>query len=324
MILILADAFDSHVDAVEIYLRQSGSEFSRLNLDVESLRQTSISFDGDIWVFSQNGIETSSADISCVWARRLTVSLTLEQQNLKEDVTSKIWRAEWNRCLYGLYAHLRDIFWMNPIAAASLADNKYFQFQVAKSQGFLLPPILSSNSKIDLLKFAERSESVAVKFMSQDIYMMPNGEFKGVYVNKIDKDDLSEFGGHDENPITLQKYIRKSYEVRHTYVDGSHFSCKIESQLSSRASIDWRRYDVPNTPHSAIASPPEVIRRINSIMSKLGLYYGAFDFIVDDDDRWWYLEVNSSGQWLWIEDLVGLPISARVAESLAQRSIVRN
>jgi hypothetical protein len=32
------------------------------------------------------------------------------------------------------------------------------------------------------------------------------------------------------------------------------------------------------------------------------LAHGTFDSIVDVDDRWWFLEVNQSGQMLWIDD----------------------
>lgn len=324
MILILADIFDSHADSVQDILIKNGSKFTRVNLDVGSLQNTSISLGERGWLIRQRDQEFCSTEINCVWARRLTVSLTLEQQNVEEGPSSKIWRSEWNRCLYGLYASMRTVFWMNPIAKSALSDNKYYQFDVARSIGFQIPQMTSSNIKTKLLKFAEDNGEVAIKFMAQDIYKTQSGEFMGAYVNKITSSDLIDFGEFGENPITLQKYINKDYEVRHTYVDGSHFSCKIESQQSGRANVDWRRYDIANTPHSLINPPEKVKSMINILMDKLGLYYGAFDFIVDKDGTWWYLEVNSSGQWLWIEDLVGLPISARIAESLSQRSLMGN
>jgi hypothetical protein len=44
--------------------------------------------------------------------------------------------------------------------------------------------------------------------------------------------------------------------------------------------------------------------------------YGAYDFIVTPDNRYVFVEVNPSGQWLWIEDLAGCPISEAVAAEL--------
>ncbi|MCW1360319.1 hypothetical protein [Campylobacter sp. US33a] len=41
----------------------------------------------------------------------------------------------------------------------------------------------------------------------------------------------------------------------------------------------------------------------------MNLEYGALDFIVNLQNEWIFLEINYSGQWLWIEDLSGLKIS---------------
>jgi glutathione synthase/RimK-type ligase-like ATP-grasp enzyme len=48
-------------------------------------------------------------------------------------------------------------------------------------------------------------------------------------------------------------------------------------------------------------------------MKRLGLEFGALDFIVTETGVWYFLEVNPSGQWLWIEDLTGLPIADSIA-----------
>lgn len=48
-------------------------------------------------------------------------------------------------------------------------------------------------------------------------------------------------------------------------------------------------------------------------MKQLGLSYGAIDFIVTKNNEWIFLEINSFGQWLWIEDLTGLDISGGFA-----------
>ena len=320
MILIISDVFDAHADEVTKHLSAAKEPFFRLNLDVETLKSTKIHFQDDIWHVTQNGTSTTSQEINCVWPRRLTVSLTLEQQTTEEESDFKLWKSEWNRCLYGFYAYLRHKFWMNPIQASGLMDNKFYQMKFARSIGFDVPDYISSNDKDKIQRFVSKNETVAIKFMSQDIYKMPDGSFRGIYVNRVSNEELEDFREYSENPITLQCYVDKAFEVRHTYVDGQHYACKIESQLSDVSNIDWRRYDIANTPHSKINPPEKIINLINSIMNEAGLYYGAFDFIVDSEGKWWYLEVNTSGQWLWIEDLVGHPISARVAESLSIRS----
>lgn len=318
MILILADAFDTHANVVEKHISDLGAKAYRLNLDVHSLQNTKLHFDTDNWHIQQGLVEFKASEIRSVWPRRLTMSLTLEQQTEPEGASFRLWRSEWNRCLYGMYSFLRDCYWLNKIQNSNLADNKYYQFDIARSIGFEIPETISSNDSILLKNFCKKGET-AIKFMTQDIYKDESGGFSGIYVNKISEPDLEHFGDDSENPITLQRYIDKDYEVRHTFVSGTHFSCRIDSQRSMRANIDWRRYDVANTPHSIIQPPKQILTKIEAVMNRLGLSYGAFDFIVDKQGCWWYLEVNSAGQWLWIEDLLGLPISRKIATALIEK-----
>ncbi|MNS34319.1 RimK-like ATP-grasp domain protein [compost metagenome] len=127
---------------------------------------------------------------------------------------------------------------------------------------------------------------------------------------------MEGFSDDEENPIFLQKYINKKYEVRYTVVDKEHFVCKIDSQKSEISKIDWRRYDLQNTPHSIIQPPEEIKRSINKMMKEFNLVYGALDFIVSEDDSWYFLEINPSGQYLWIEDLTGLEITNSIKNYL--------
>ena len=52
-------------------------------------------------------------------------------------------------------------------------------------------------------------------------------------------------------------------------------------------------------------------------MQQLNLSFGAFDFILTPDDEYVFLEVNSSGQSGWIEDITKMPISKAIANTLA-------
>ena len=64
-------------------------------------------------------------------------------------------------------------------------------------------------------------------------------------------------------------------------------------------------------------TPPNHIKdKVNLFLKIFNLQYGAFDFIVTPSDKWYFLELNSLGQYLWIEDLCGLTISEGIAEYL--------
>ena len=117
-------------------------------------------------------------------------------------------------------------------------------------------------------------------------------------------------------PAIIQNYIPKVYELRITVVGNKIFPCKIESQKSNIGNIDWRHHDWENTPHYKVDIPFEIKDKILFLMHKLKLSYGAIDMIFDGKD-YYFLEVNSMGQWLWIEDFTEMPISKSIAELLS-------
>lgn len=315
-ILILSDAWDPHADRVSAILDSRGIRSFRLNLDVESLRDTNFFIEDDVATIFTPSDSFVSSEIETVWARRLNVAMSLQQEHLEDGASFQIWRNEWNRHLYWIFDTLRGASWLNPLLEGGVADNKHRQMRMAKQVGLSVPATLSGNRRSDLVRFSEEYGSVALKFISQKT-VYRDGKFLGLYVHRLSCHDMEEFGGSDEQPVVLQAYIQKDYEVRYTVVGDEHFACKIESQKSPRASVDWRRYDVGNTPHEQMEAPSSIRKKVTMLMADLGIRYGAFDFIVDSEGTWWFLEVNSNGQWLWIQELAGLPIAEAIATLLA-------
>ncbi len=313
LVLVLTDQFDTHADVVVGKLIQQKLPFFRFNLDVESLRRTKITFADEKWTITTDSACLHSDDVTCVWCRRPFVELSLEEQQVI-DVDFRIWKNEWNKTLLGLYNSLKDLPWLNPLRKAYKGENKYYQIQLAHQVGFLLPETLISNDKACLTEFVRKHRGALFKLMAQDIYHIENVGFRGFYTNIITEDDLSAFNEQDENPIVLQNYIEKQFEVRYTVVGSQHFVCRIDSQASPLAKFDWRRYDIPHTPHTGIQPPLDIQEKVSVFMKTLGLEFGALDFIVTPTNEWYFLEINCMGQWLWIEQLTNLPISDSIVE----------
>ena len=77
MILILSDKDDVHANRVEIILAQRKKDFFRLNLDVESLKNTTITFRNNQWTLSNKNKEININTINAIWPRRVYVELLL-------------------------------------------------------------------------------------------------------------------------------------------------------------------------------------------------------------------------------------------------------
>jgi hypothetical protein len=319
MILILTDKDDVHAEAVIAHLERWQAPYVRLNQDVESLLQTKMTYDLHTWSVQAEAGAFTSPEITAVWLRKSYVQTTLER-NADTSPDFKLWKSEWNKTLQGLYSCLDAARWFTPFREVFRAENKYLQMKVATDCGFLLPATIISNNKADLLAFAEQHRRVALKLMHQDVYRMDDGSFKGLYTNVLTPQDLAGFKEEEENTVVLQQYVEKQYEVRYTVVGDKHFVARIDSQVSDISRTDWRRYDLKTTPYTEI-QPPEAIRsQVQEFMRRVELNYGGLDFIVDEAGQWVFLEINALGQYLWIEDLTGLPISEAIAHWLHHKS----
>ena len=121
-------------------------------------------------------------------------------------------------------------------------------------------------------------------------------------------------------PVIFQEYATKAYEIRAAVIGDRIFAARIDSQAAGGlTSVDWRHYDIPKTPHRAYELPSETCDRIFALQRRLGLIYSSFNFVRTPDGEYVFLETNPFGQWLWIEDLTGMPISKAIANYLASQ-----
>jgi hypothetical protein len=72
---------------------------------------------------------------------------------------------------------------------------------------------------------------------------------------------------------------------------------------SSREWIDWRLVTENHRDGvwKPLEIPPGVVKKTLEFMGSLGLHFGRLDFLIDEEDSWWFLEVNPNGQFGWLD-----------------------
>lgn len=216
-------------------------------------------------------------------------------------------------------------FWVSNPDKIEIASRKPYQLSVAAELGFITPLTLVTNSPIDAEQFLDSVKGdVIIKMLySPGIRMGTEGQERYItfFTRRLQREQVLPYIKRTKNcPIIIQPYIEKKFELRITVVGRKVFTCAIYSQKSLHTQEDWRRYDLQNTPHEPYELPREIEQRCIRLVENLGLYFGCIDMIVTPSGDYIFLEINPNGQWLWIEQITGMPISRTLVELLISGS----
>jgi glutathione synthase/RimK-type ligase-like ATP-grasp enzyme len=235
---------------------------------------------------------------------------------MENGPTHKFVEGECRTFLRDLWDSLR-CFWV-PAAPAMLdrTQLKAAQLRLAGELGFELPPTLITNHAEDLLEFYREHNGNIVSKLAGIGFSATLGQTFCRYTERVSKRDLGYARAIRFCPMIFQAYVPKRVELRITVVGDRVFAAEIHSQHSHHTRHDWRRYDLDATPHFTHELPPEVEQRCIRLLQKMGLSYGAIDMIVTPDGRYVFIEINPSGQYMWIEQVTGLPITDAICDLL--------
>ncbi|MFI7536618.1 MvdC/MvdD family ATP grasp protein [Streptosporangium sp. NPDC049376] len=203
-------------------------------------------------------------------------------------------------------------------SALTRARHKPTQLTLAAELGFEIPETLITGRAEALWDFHNRHDGhIITKPMNLPwVEDLAAGHTVIRKCEFVSGRDVAYAAGLRFCPVIAQPYVPKKIELRVTVVGRRVFAAEIHSQDSNRAGMDWRRYDLGATRHAVHPLPDEVADRCVALTQRLGLVYGAVDLILTPDGRYVFLEINPNGQWLWIEDLTGLPISEALCDLL--------
>ncbi|MDJ0839247.1 MAG: hypothetical protein QNK37_22205 [Acidobacteriota bacterium] len=321
MILLLSSLDEPSVNYVTGILDRKGCPWFRLNgEDLPTATEmtyfpSGVQLSGSLK--SPEGKRASLEDISAVWYRRrgnfcLDPKLSFGQRQLLQR--------ESEAAVASLFLNLSDRFWINDYRNESRAQNKVWQLQAATRAGLRCPESVITNDPEQARAFYDRNGgNVLVKPIGQVGAVMDEvgRPERMIYANRVPAAMRDSLDAVKHGLTLFQRYIPKTLELRITIVGRKLFATAIESQRSSRAAEDWRRFDFHNTPHYPFKLPEDIRECLLQMMSDMGLVYGAVDMILEEDTgEYIFLEVNSAGQWTWTENMSGHPIAETLADTL--------
>jgi len=255
--------------------------------------------------------------VRSVWFRRHRLpEMPAEMDKAHQDYCLR--EADWflKGLVYSLALSDRDVRWMNHPERALSAESKIVQLNVASALGFKVPETLVSNEPVAIREFYARNRGEVIAKPLRLGYFDLGNRQTCVFTTRITEEHLNDDDSLRVAPVIYQGLIKKSYDIRVTIVGSKLFAAAIDSQSIPSAVIDWRRTETAELGHLRHELPSKIETKCLQLMKRLGLSFGALDLILTPQGDYLFLEVNPSGQWVWIEDKLDLPISRSIAEWL--------
>ena len=217
------------------------------------------------------------------------------------------------RCFPSIFS---EVNWVNSPRAMSGYGRKIDQLPIARNLGFNVPPTIVSNSRREILSFLDTFPDSIIKPMDFGGFTYDNRNF-GCFTSPIGRREVEVLPDSAfYAPVFVQRRILKCRELRVTVIGSNVSACAINSQESDDISVrnDWRMIPPVELPHKIVEIPDSIITAVRSFTEICGLNYAAFDIIQEPSNEFYFLEMNPNGQYLWIEQLTGEPLTLWMVE----------
>lgn len=318
-VLLLTNTLDGdNSSVIEDGLLQSGNDVLRWNVDDFTRGSSTVTFEH---CESESLLNMSTSEGSCllspstidsVWFRRpyrfdFPIEDPVQRAAAEEDVRD---------VLSSIWYVLDECSWISAPHAIARARLKPIQLGLARQAGLAIPPTVITNNPEEAKSFCRGGDTI-YKPICSNFLEYPTESYVAL-TTRITDEMFENLEMIRSQPVILQRWVEKQYEVRATYVDGVFFACQLTSAAFSEV-VDWREPEVfEQLVYQPMILPPAIERAALHLMQMLNLRFGAIDFGVDKDGNFLFFEVNPVGQWLWIEEETSLPISDALVYALTQ------
>ncbi len=308
-VLILSTVADIATDDVVRRLASRGINFTRINTEDYPFSKT-LCFapngtNAKVWL---NDDGRAIPLPTSVWYRRMRTP------PVPEGMDSGIYEfclQETRATLIGSVLGL-STRWMSHPSAIWASEFKPFQLSLAAQIGLRVPPTLITNEP-DAVRRAFGQFGAMIAKPVRRGHITRGSSTSAIFTSQVLKEHLDEIESARFSPTIYQALIPKRYDVRVTIVGEQVFAAAIDSQSDPAAALDWRLTNNPALPHHAMTLPSQLVGQLRRLLDSLGLTFGAIDLIQTVDGEFVFLEVNPSGQWLWLDSILNLGISEAVA-----------
>lgn len=311
MILAVTEPDDPHADAVLDALARLGRRTARLDLAslprsvAVTMRRGGADRGDQFLGAGPDGGPLRLEEVQAIWWRRPRWAVPHEAL-AGPDAAFAVEQV--HAALSGLWGSC-GAAWMNDPWAEDRASHKGAQLAWAEAAGLSVPETIVTSAPADARAFLD---ALGDRPCIQKPLKATRQAWR--YTRLVGPRDRARLDDLRFGPAILQAYV-PGVDVRVTCAGGRLLATAIDARRTSSPQ-DFR----PVYAEAAVAPfalPAEVARALSRYLEAARLRYAAVDFRLGEDGRLFFLESNSSGQWLFLEDRTGQPITAAVAQALS-------
>ena len=320
VVLLLTHSGDFYtVDLVSQALARRGVRPVRFNTDLfPSAVKLSARASDVAYLVTDTEEQICAAEVRAVWARKIW------SPRMSDDLDARyrsMCASESAAALECFLDALHNARWINNLDRQRDAENKQRQLRLAARAGLRVPRTLVTNDPVAARQFFAETDGQTVAKLLRPVAVSMDADTPFVYTTRIREEDLAGAEALRHSPMVFQELIPKAYELRVACVAGEFFAGALDASGTSRGHTDWRLAAPEECRWQKAQLPIDVARGLQTLMSELGLVFGAVDLICTPSGEHVFLEVNPGGEWGMLERDLNLPISEAIAEALLENNV---
>lgn len=318
-ILIITHSQDNEsIETVSKNIKASNGLPIRFNVDEYPLKYSiSSCFENNEWkvYLDYQGVRVSIHDVEAVWYRRShNLGSGLSNVLDKEFLSSAY--GEVRTTLFGMLESL-NCFQISKFSQYRRLDSKEEQMKIASHLGLKVPETCITNNPQEAKRFVQERPNGVISKMQSSFAIMRDGVENVVFTNLVKEEDLEDIDTLQFCPMQFQEKLEKKLELRITIVGDEVFAFAIDSQKTENAKLDWRKEGIALiTDWVPYELPLNIKEKLLQMMDIYQVNYGAIDIIVTPEDEYYFLEINSAGEFFWLDRLIDGAISEQIANVL--------
>nr|CEL23151.1 Glutathione synthase/Ribosomal protein S6 modification enzyme (glutaminyl transferase) [Kibdelosporangium sp. MJ126-NF4]CTQ90289.1 Glutathione synthase/Ribosomal protein S6 modification enzyme (glutaminyl transferase) [Kibdelosporangium sp. MJ126-NF4] len=186
---------------------------------------------------------------------------------------------------------------MDPVGSAAAAEYKLLQLAVATRLGADVPETLVTNNPARAAQFRKRGATVVKPLSAASARMLP-------FVGRLTEDLVPAVR---TLPSMLQREVEAVADVRILVCGRQVLSWR--RPTTEGAGPDWRQHDPHGSEFRLVDVDPRIADLSAKIVAALRLSTAVLDWLVDRNGKYWFLESNPQGAWLFLPDADSLGVA---------------